>query len=58
MCAYARDDGKVYGAYDGFAIEPEYFPDAPHLDQYKDVNPLVSPSAPLKHFITYKFTVI
>ena len=58
MVAVARDDGKVYGAYDGFAIEPEYFPDAPHLDQFKDINPMVSPSAPLKRFITYKFTVI
>ena len=58
MCAIARDDGKVYGAYDGFAIEPEYYPDAPHLEQFKDVNPMVSPSAPLKHFITYKFTVL
>lgn len=58
MCAIARDDGKVYGAYDGFAIEPEYYPDAPHLEQFTDVNPMVSPSAPLKHFITYKFTVL
>ena len=58
MVAVARDDGKVYGAYDGFAIEPEYFPDAPHLAQFKDINPMVSPSAPLKRFITYKFTVI
>ncbi len=58
MYAIARDDGKVYGAYDGFAIEPEYYPDAPHLEQFTDVNPMVSPSAPLKHFITYKFTVL
>ena len=56
--AYARDDGKPYQHYEGFCIEPEFYPDAPHLTKWQEVNPIVSPNAPLKRFITYKFTVI
>lgn len=56
--AVARDTGKPYNIREGFCIEPEYFPDAPHLEQFKDVNPIVTPTAPLKKFIAYKFTVL
>lgn len=56
--AIARDDGQVYGPHDGFCFEPEFFPDAPHLPEHKDLNPVVTPEQPLIRFITYKFTVI
>lgn len=56
--AIARDDGQVYGIHDGFAIEPEFFPDAPHLTQFAQHNPVVTPQKPLKRFITYKFTAV
>lgn len=56
--AIARDDNKAYGPHDGFAIEPEFFPDAPHLTQFAQYNPMVTPEKPLKRFITYKFTTI
>lgn len=56
--AIARDDGQPYEQFNGFAIEPEYFPDAPHLPQFKHLNPMVTPEQPLKKFIIYKFTVI
>lgn len=56
--AIARDDGKPYGIHDGFAIEPEFFPDAPHLKQFSKLNPMVTPDDPLVRFIVYKFTAI
>lgn len=56
--AIARDDGKEYGPHDGFCIEPEFFPDAPHLKAFAKANPVVSPMQPLNRFITYKFTVL
>lgn len=56
--AIARDTGKPYGIREGFCIEPEYFPDAPHLTQFAEVNPPVTPDKPLQKFISYKFTLI
>ena len=56
--AIARDDNQAYGPHDGFCIEPEYFPDAPHFDAYKDVNPVVTPHQSLNRNITWKFTVL
>ncbi|MCK0526206.1 aldose epimerase family protein [Anaerobiospirillum sp. NML120449] len=56
--AIARDTGKPYGPWEGFALEPEYYPDAPHLEAFRALNPPVTPEQPLKRFITYKFTAI
>lgn len=56
--AIARDDNKEYGPHDGFCIEPEYFPDAPHLKEFTEVNPVVTPKQPLNRYIMYKFTVL
>lgn len=55
--AIARDDNKEYGAHDGFALEPEFFPDAPHLKDFVETNPTVTPKRPLNRFIMYKFSV-
>lgn len=56
--AIGRDDGKEYTFFEGFCIEPEFFPDAPHLPQFKDLNPVVSPNSNLDRFISYKFVTI
>ena len=56
--AIARDDGTAYGPHDGFCIEPEFFPDAPHLYAFKEANPTVTPQRPLNRFIMYKFSVL
>lgn len=52
----ARDDGKEYPNQAGLCLEPEYYPDAPHLPQFAAKNPLVGPDAPLSRTICYKFT--
>ncbi|MBU3826446.1 MAG: galactose mutarotase [Candidatus Anaerobiospirillum merdipullorum] len=54
----ARDDGQEYANQSGMCFEPEFYPDAPHLDAFKDVNPQVSPDKPLQRFISYKFTAL
>ncbi len=54
----SRDDGKAYANQSGMCFEPEYYPDAPHLTAFKDINPLVSPEKPLQRFISYKFTAL
>lgn len=51
----ARDDGLVYQDQCAVCIEPEFYPDCPHLEQFKDVNPLVTPEHPLEKTIRYKF---
>ena len=51
----ARDDGKPYANQSGLCLEPEYYPDAPHLPQFADINPIVDENNPLNHFICYKF---
>lgn len=59
--AMSRDDGEdkiAYKRHEGFCIEPEFFPDAPHLDKFKQYNPMVTPTKPLKRFISYKFSVL
>ncbi len=52
----ARDDGKVYGDQSALCIEPEFYPDCPHLPQFADVNPMVTPEKPLQKTIVYKFS--
>ncbi|MBO6259089.1 MAG: galactose mutarotase [Succinivibrio sp.] len=52
----ARDDGRIYGNQNALCLEPEFYPDAPHLPQFADVNPPVTPTAPLDKFICWKFT--
>lgn len=51
----ARDDGRVYKDQSGVCIEPEYYPDSPHLKEFSDINPMVTPEAPLKKSIILKF---
>ena len=51
----ARDDGKVYENQSAFCLEPEFFPDAPHMPEFADLNPMVTPTRPLDRFICYKF---
>lgn len=51
----ARDDKKVYENQSGLCLEPEFYPDAPHLPQFRDENPTVTPSRPLDKYICYKF---
>ncbi len=53
----ARDDGKVYQAQSALCFEPEFYPDCPHLPQFADKNPMVTPEAPLSRFICYKFKI-
>ncbi|MCR5537579.1 MAG: galactose-1-epimerase [Succinivibrio sp.] len=53
----ARDDGKIYFNQSAFCLEPEYYPDAPHLPEYAALNPPVTPQHPLDHFIAYQFKV-
>lgn len=52
----ARDDGKEYQNQSGLCLEPEYYPDAPHLPQFAELNPTVAPGRPLVKTICYKFT--
>lgn len=51
----ARDDGKVYQAQTALCFEPEFYPDCPHLKDFADKNPIVTPEAPLSRMICYKF---
>lgn len=51
----ARDDGQIYPDQCAVCIEPEYYPDCPHLPQYAEVNPMVTPEKPLEKTISYKF---
>ena len=51
----ARDDGQVYKDHCAVCIEPEYFPDCPHLEEFADLNPMVTPEKPLDKTIRYKF---
>ena len=52
----ARDDGKDYKDQSAVCIEPEFYPDCPHLPQFADVNPIVTPEKPLQKTIIYKFS--
>ncbi len=52
----ARDDDKPYPSQSGMCFEPEYYPDAPHLPQFADKNPTVTPERPLDRFIAWKFS--
>lgn len=52
----ARDDGKVYKDQCAVCIEPEFYPDCPHLQQFADVNPMVTPEKQLQKTIIYKFS--
>lgn len=52
----ARDDGGIYGNQNALCLEPEFYPDAPHLPQFADVNPMVTPTSPLDRFICFKFS--
>lgn len=52
----ARDDGQIYKDQSALCIEPEYYPDCPHLPQFADLNPMVTPEAPLKKTIVYRFS--
>lgn len=51
----ARDDGKPYPNQSALCFEPEFYPDCPHLPQFADRNPMVTPDAPLSRCICYKF---
>lgn len=51
----ARDDGEVYQAQTALCFEPEFYPDCPHLPEFADKNPIVTPDAPLVRSICYKF---
>lgn len=51
----ARDDGQEYPNQSALCLEPEYYPDAPHLPQFADKNPIVTPTSPLKRTIAYHF---
>ena len=51
----ARDDNRLYQNQSAVCIEPEFYPDCPHLDEFKDLNPVVTPEAPLKKSIILKF---
>ncbi len=51
----ALDDKKNYESYSAVCIEPEYFPDAPHLKEFKEINPLVEPDKTLDHYIKFRF---
>ena len=51
----ARDDSKVYQSQPALCFEPEFYPDCPHLPDFADKNPIVTPEAPLSRFICYKF---
>lgn len=51
----ARDDGKPYGSQSALCFEPEFYPDCPHLPQFAEKNPMVTPDAPLVRTICYKF---
>ncbi len=51
----ARDDGKVYANQSALCLEPEFYPDCPHMPQFADVNKMVTPQEPLNKFICYKF---
>ena len=53
----ARDDGKIYFNQSGFCLEPEYYPDSPHLSEFAVLNPTVTPQRPLDHFIAWQFDV-
>lgn len=52
----ARDDGQEYANQSGMCFEPEFYPDAPHLAQFADRNPVVALGKPLSRFIAYKFS--
>ena len=52
----ARDDGQIYPDQCAVCIEPEYYPDCPHLLKYADINPMVTPEKPLVKSIIYKFS--
>lgn len=51
----ARDDGRLYENQSALCFEPEYYPDCPHLPQFSDKNPRVTPQKPLNHTIIYRF---
>jgi aldose 1-epimerase len=51
----ARDDGQIYPDQSAVCIEPEYYPDCPHLPQFAKLNPMVTPESPLKKSIIYRF---
>ncbi len=52
----ARDDGQIYKDQSAVCIEPEYYPDCPHLPQFAEVNPMVTPEKPLVKSIIYRFS--
>lgn len=51
----ARDNGQLYPNQSAICIEPEYYPDCPHLPQFAELNPMVTPEKPLNKTIVYKF---
>ncbi len=51
----ARDDGQVYKNQSGLCIEPEFYPDCPHMPQFSHLNPIITPNTPLDRHIVYKF---
>ena len=52
----ARDNGLIYKDQCAVCIEPEFYPDCPHLPQFADLNPIVTPEKPLVKSIIYKFS--
>ena len=51
----ARDDDQEYPNQSAICLEPEYYPDAPHLPQFATLNPIVTAQNPLKRTICYRF---
>lgn len=51
----ARDNNKIYYNQHAFCLEPEFYPDSPHLAQFAAINPLTQIDKPLDRYIKYKF---
>ncbi|MGN1356724.1 MAG: aldose epimerase family protein [Succinivibrionaceae bacterium] len=51
----AADNSEEYQSHSAVCVEPEYFPDAPHLSAFREINPPVTPQDPLNRYLKLRF---